>query len=395
MASPDIDDGHVLRAPEKPGKTPRALARMRWWIAGHAVDDFYQGMVPAMLPFLAIARGYDYTAVAALAMAAALGSALPQPMFGILADRRPTPFVAPVGLTIAGVGACAAVTVPQYPVVWTLMLVSGLGVAAFHPAAGRDARRSAGASATAMSYFATGGKVGFFLAPLVVTPVAAHFGVEALVALVVPALVMGAALLRHQRHVQTNGGAAPTSSGRDRWRPFVTLTGVEIVRSTVSFGISTFLALYFIHHLGTSVTTGGLALTLFLGGGIAGTVIGGRIADRFGAVRTVQIGGALIIPVLVALRAAEQPVPALVLALMAGAAINIPFAVMVKLGQDYLPSRPGTAAGVTLGLAVSAGGLLMPALGAIADHAGITATLSTLCVVSAIAVALALALPRS
>src|SRR6266542_6568539 len=33
-------------------------------------------------------------------------------------------------------------------------------------------------------------------------------------------------------------------------------------------------------------------------------------------------------------------------------------------GKDYLPSRPGTATGVTLGLAVSIGGLFAPVLGA-------------------------------
>ena len=36
-------------------------------------------------------------------------------------------------------------------------------------------------------------------------------------------------------------------------------------------------------------------------------------------------------------------------------------------GQDYLPSRIGTSSGVTLGPAISVGGLLAPALGAPAD----------------------------
>ena len=35
----------------------------------------------------------------------------------------------------------------------------------FHPAAGKAARQDAGDSATAMSLFAAGGSVGFFLAP--------------------------------------------------------------------------------------------------------------------------------------------------------------------------------------------------------------------------------------
>jgi FSR family fosmidomycin resistance protein-like MFS transporter len=42
---------------------------------------------------------------------------------------------------------------------------------------------------------------------------------------------------------------------------------------------------------------------------------------------------------------------------VAGLALFTPFAAAVTLGQDYLPNRIGTASGVTLGLAVSIGGL--------------------------------------
>ena len=36
--------------------------------------------------------------------------------------------------------------------------------------------------------------------------------------------------------------------------------------------------------------------------------------------------------------------------------------VTIVLGQDYLPTRIGTASGVTLGLAISMGGFAMPFL---------------------------------
>jgi FSR family fosmidomycin resistance protein-like MFS transporter len=71
---------------------------------------------------------------------------------------------------------------------------------------------------------------------------------------------------------------------------------------------------------------------------------------------------------------------------------NIPFAVLVKLGQDYLPSRPGTAAGVTLGLAVSAGGLFMPLLGMVADHYGPRGALVVLTAIPVAAIAMSTAL---
>ena len=50
----------------------------------------------------------------------------------------------------------------------------------------------------------------------------------------------------------------------------------------------------------------------------------------------------------------------------------------VILSQDYLPSRIGTASGVTVGLAVSIGGLFSPLLGWLADITSLRFTLSTL-----------------
>lgn len=110
-----------------------------------------------------------------------------------------------------------------------------------------------------------------------------------------------------------------------------------------------------------------------------GTLIGGRFADRHGMVKTVQFGALACLPALIALRICKQPEVGLLFAALAGLTIRMPFSVLVKLGQDYLPNRPGTASGVTLGLAVSAGGLTAPAFGALADAHGPGAVLTVLC----------------
>jgi FSR family fosmidomycin resistance protein-like MFS transporter len=100
-----------------------------------------------------------------------------------------------------------------------------------------------------------------------------------------------------------------------------------------------------------------------------------------------------MVPALVALRLCPNAGIALTGAAASGLATNIPFSVMIKLGQDYLPSRPGTATGVTLGLAVSIGGLLAPVLGAIAEAHGIAAVFTVLCFVPALALILGALLP--
>jgi FSR family fosmidomycin resistance protein-like MFS transporter len=93
-----------------------------------------------------------------------------------------------------------------------------------------------------------------------------------------------------------------------------------------------------------------------------------------------------------ALLACHDRYLALPLVFLVGLVTNVPFAVLVKLGQDYLPSRPGTAAGVTLGLAISAGGLFLPLLGLVAERHGPEGALTVLAVVPLLAILLSAAL---
>ncbi|MFF2088154.1 MFS transporter [Nocardia sp. NPDC058176] len=374
------------------GAVRSSAARMRYWVSSHAVTDFYQGLVPASIPFFVLERDYSYLAASGLALAATLGSALPQPVLGVLADRWRLLWLAPAGLAVAGIGAGLAGLAPSYPLVWLLLLLSGLGIAAYHPAAGRDARRDAGGSAAAMSRFAAGGSVGFFLAPALATPVLVGLGVGGTVVFLPPAVLMAFVLWRYQLRRAQHAVAVKSAGGQDRWVPFLVLTALAVARSVVFLGLNTFLVLYWIDHLGAAPVLGGIALTAFLTGGVLGTLVGGRLADRIGKVNTVRFGCAAVIPALVALRFMPNPVWALLLVAVVGVTVNIPFAVLVALGQDYLPGRPGTAAGVTLGLAVSAGGLFVPLLGLLADRNGTQAVLTALCVLAVPAVVLALVL---
>ena len=66
---------------------------------------------------------------------------------------------------------------------------------------------------------------------------------------------------------------------------------------------------------------------------------------------------------------------------------------MVVLGQQYLPNRVGLASGVTLGLAVSVGGVFTPVLGHIADGQGLTAALLTVAAIALIPAVFAFLLP--
>ncbi|HEX2143055.1 MAG TPA: MFS transporter [Glycomyces sp.] len=371
---------------------PSPLRRMWLWGTAHAVDDMYQGLVPACVPYFVLDRGYGYVAATGLTLAAALGASIPQPFFGVAVDRRRLDWFAPAGVALAGIGLGLAGLARPYPLVLALIFLSGIGVAMFHPAAGKGAREAAGDSAAAMSIFAAGGSVGFFLAPVLATPALMAMGVGATALFIPPAVLISFVMLR--KHTRIAAGPAKARTGADRWGPFAVLTAIEVVRSILWVGIITFIELYWIRHLGAGHAVAGIALAGFMLGSVVGTLLGGRLADRFGALRTTRIGGILIIPFLVLLRITPGEYVPLVLALAVGIAINIPFAVLVKLAQDYLPTRPGTAAGVTLGLAMSAGGLFAPAFGLIAEAHGPEGVFTVLCAVPLAAVILGWFLKR-
>src|SRR5690348_357008 len=126
-----------------PRDDPGPWRRMRLWTAAHAIDDMYQGLVPASVPYFVLDRHYSYVAASGLALAATLGSSLPQPVIGLLVDKWRLGWMAAAGVGLAGVGAGLSGLAPAYPMVWLLLLASGLGVAMFHPAAGtsRPGRR--------------------------------------------------------------------------------------------------------------------------------------------------------------------------------------------------------------------------------------------------------------
>ena len=349
--------------------------------SAHVVNDAYQGVVPALLPFLVAERHYSYAAVSGLTLAATLLSSVAQPLFGWWTDRRPRRWLIPAGILTAATGVASVGLFSSYLLTWLVIALSGLGIAAFHPEAARAARQAAGNSNRAMSVFALGGNAGFALGSLITAPVLLLAGLRGTVLLIVPALVMVVILVRRLTAILDRPGRRRTAvlpTGVDDWPAFLRLTSVVVVRAVLFFGLTSFLALYFIHELGASPGVGGASLTLFLVAGGIGTLLGGWVADRHGRLTSIRLGFVLTAPAMAGLVLSTSLPLVLVFVALTGIGTFMPFSVFVILSQDYLPNRIGTASGVTIGLAVSIGGLFSPLLGWLADSTSLRFTLSTL-----------------
>ncbi|MEV4566567.1 MFS transporter [Nonomuraea sp. NPDC049419] len=353
------------------------MKRIPMLAAGHACVDFYQGAVPALVPFLVAGRGYGYVAVSGIVLAATLLSSIVQPLFGVLTDRWRMPWLIPVSMVVSGVGVAAGGLSDSYALTWLAVALSGLGVAAYHPEAARLARIASEGGHVRMSWFSLGGTLGFASAPVLVTPLLAAGGLGASPFLVLPAVLGALATSPAVRSLSGGArtpGAVAAVRGRDDWPAFARLTLVIVFRSVVYVGLSAFVAL-----LMGGGAAGAVALFVLFAGGAVGTVLGGRLAARWGRVRTMRLAYALAVPAVAG--AVLVPGPAAYVFVAASSiALYAPFSLHVTLGQDLLPSRVGTAGGVTLGLAVSVGGLASPLVGAVAEASSLRTALACLIV---------------
>jgi FSR family fosmidomycin resistance protein-like MFS transporter len=363
--------------------------------AGHLSVDLCQGAVPALLPFLAAERGYSYAALGALVLFSTIGSSIIQPLFGLLSDRFARPGLMPAGLAMAGIGIALTGPAPSYALTALAVVVSGLGVAAFHPEGAKFAgfasreRRGQG-----MSLFSVGGNAGFALGPLLTTPLVLIFGLSGTLALALIPLAAAVLVARKLGRLRELEGAAEAEAvgGDDDWSAFGRLGGVIALRSGIYFGLQAFVPAYFIAELSTGKAAGNAALTLMLAMGAVGTLVGGVLVDRFGA-RTVLVGTQILLLPLLFVLPVTGPAAATALLGLIGFVTIASFSITIVLGQAYLPNRTGLASGITLGLAIGLGGVAATALGVVADAQGLPAVLWVIALLPVPSLLLALTLP--
>src|SRR2546421_12515221 len=164
--------------------------------AGHMFTDVSQGAVPALLPFLKSHMHLSYAAVSALVLAATMSSSVIQPLFGRYSDRRSLPQLMPLGVLFGGLGISVVGLAQSYALVFVAIVVSGIGVAAFHPEGSRFANYLSGSRrASGMSLFSVGGDRGFALGPVMVTPLVLAFGLHGTLFMAIPGTLMALVLV--------------------------------------------------------------------------------------------------------------------------------------------------------------------------------------------------------
>jgi FSR family fosmidomycin resistance protein-like MFS transporter len=365
--------------------------------AGHLGTDFANGALPALLPFLTERFSLSYTLAATLMLASAASSSLVQPVFGLWSDRRGAVWLLPGGVALAGIGIALAADAPSYGLVLVCVVISGLGVAAYHPEGSKFAAYASGAKrASGMSAFSIGGNVGFALGPIVATPLVLWLGLRGGLLLAVPTLAIAVALFMLMPFLRTfepDRSRRSADGASDQPYALTLLLVVIGFRSLAWWGLLTFVPLWEV-SLGHSASYGNRLLSLMLLVGGIGTLVVGPAADRFGRRPVLVVSLVAAAPLIFVFVAVGGIVGAIALALT-GVSVVGTFGLSMVMAQEYLPRHFGMASGLSIGFSIGLGGVAAVALGAVADAIDLRTALYVCAAAPLAGLALTLLLPSS
>lgn len=362
----------------------------------HIVVDLSSGALPVLLPFLKAAFDLTYTQVGVIVLFQNITSSVIQPAFGYVADRLSLPWLIPAGILLSGLGVGLTGLVGSYYQLLAIVVVTGLGLAIFHPQGSKSAHFVSAKTrrGQSMAIFSVGGNLGHALGTVIMAALLTLPGVITNTPwLGLPGLLTAALVWLNLPRVSPPppAGAAGQKGGAAAPLPYLLVALLVVfifVRSTIHAGLSTFIPLYYVDYLGGSPVYAGYLLSVFLMAGVAGTYVGGTLSDKYGR-KTLIIGSTLIGWPLLALFQFTSGMATLVLVGVTGFVLIASFSPLLVLSQEMMPGREAMAAGLTIGFSIGVGGVGVTALGYFADHFGVPAVFTVIALLPAASLALA------
>jgi FSR family fosmidomycin resistance protein-like MFS transporter len=230
-----------------------------------------------------------------------------------------------------------------------ILVLGGLGGAAFHPPAAALAHRLGGRRpGLSMSVYITGGTLGFALGPLMFAPFADRFGIGWTPVLALPGLLVIALFIRRVPPFESAHGS---SGGLRALGPYATpltlLYLIVALRTTTAIAFSTFLPVMLVRR-GMSVGTAGAIVAAYLLASGIGGFFGGPAADRWGPRTVIAWSLVLAVPFLFAVTFLDGALFVVVLMLVF---LQSTLPVNVVFGQSIAPVSAATVSSLMMGFA--------------------------------------------
>jgi len=341
-----------------------------------------QSLLPAIYPILKDSYGLTFGQIGFITFAFQLTASLLQPVIGSFTDRRPQPYSLAVGMGFSFFGLLLLSRADSFALLLVAAGLVGTGSAVLHPESSRVARMAAGKQpGLAQSLFQMGGNLGSSIGPLFAAAVVLRFG-QTSVAWFALAAVLGMLLLvRVGRWYVQHGMLRMRAAGRrDAGRELPTrgrvvaamsvLVALVFSKFVYTASITSYYTFYLIERFGLSVRAAQVHLFVYLASVALGTLLGGTIGDRFGRKVVIWVSILGVLPFTLVLPYANLFWTG-VLTVPIGLILASAFPAIVVYGQELVPFKVGTVAGLFFGLAFGLGGIGAAVVGQLADVHGV------------------------
>ncbi|WP_394120990.1 MFS transporter [Planococcus donghaensis] len=354
----------------------------------HLLNDSLQAVIPAMFPILEADLGLTFTQLGLIAFVLNIVASLLQPVVGFISDKKPMPYALPLGMTSSFFGIAGLAFAPEYWMILVSVIFLGLGSAVFHPEGSRVSYMAAGSKrGLSQSIYQVGGNSGQALAPLISAFILVPLGqIGAALFLFVAALgifILTKISIWYKQQLEQEKlqkvkkvllSSLPEMTKKQVGIALALLMIIIFARSFYVTNMTSFYIFHLIESYGLTIQQGQLYVFLFLGVGAAGTFFGGPMADKIGRKNVILLS--IIVPIPLAALLPYLPLYAVLIFLaLIGFFIMLSFSVTVVYAQELVPSKIGTMAGLTVGLAFGMGAIGAVVIGILMDAIGVYETM--------------------
>lgn len=373
----------VARAAASPAPAA-AVSRTVYPVLGaisfsHLLNDMIQSLILAIYPMLKSEFSLSFAQIGLITLTYQITASLLQPVIGLYTDKRPQPFSLPVGMGFTLTGLLLMAFAPTFPFLLVAAALVGCGSSVFHPESSRVARMaSGGRHGLAQSLFQVGGNAGSSLGPLLAALIVIPHGQRSIAWFSAAALVAIFVLVQigrwYRRHPAAKKKAAhvahPTLSRRQVGLALGVLVMLVFSKYFYLASINSYFTFYLIDKFHLSVQAAQIHLFVFLAAVAAGTIIGGPVGDRIGRKYVIWTSILGVAPFTLMLPYANL-FWTTVLTIVIGVVLASAFAAIIVYGQELIPGKVGTVAGLFFGLSFGLGGVGAAVLGQLADATSI------------------------
>jgi FSR family fosmidomycin resistance protein-like MFS transporter len=352
----------------------------------HFLNDVFQSLITASYPLIKESLALTFTQIGLITMTFQFTSSVCQPVVGWFTDKRPMPYLMPIGMTSTLIGILLMANAGNFFAVLISVALIGLGSAVFHPEGSRIVFLASGHwVGAAQSFFLVGGNIGASFGPLLaalllVPPYGqkntAWFAVFVFVTVILLLPISRWYSLRLKKRQQKTKTNNPRKEEQNLPRKTIVVAISVLLMLIFSKYVylacfRSFYTFYLIGKFNVSVQTSQVCLFTFLFAAATGTLIGGPVGDRIGRKHVIWFSILGIAPFSFWLPYAGSLWETCVLSVVIGLILSSAFSAILVYAQELLPGNVGTIAGLFFGLAFGIAGIASAILGKAADDFGI------------------------